>query len=215
MNKPVGVIGCNGNMGKRYSAILTSLGIEWEGFDVGDTVDKNLNYYLIATPTGTHTKILGSLGHEDKRQYFMIEKPVCTLTSVTPQRELMPVRSAIDRGNFVCMVNQYAYYPGVMSASGDTFYDFYNSGNDGLGWDCIQIIHLAGGRIRLGNQSPVWHCSINGIELNRQELDRCYVRMITDFLSDRKNLWEWNDIRNAHEKTWKWQKDHDRGAGTK
>ena len=211
----VGIIGSKGNMGRRYSTILSSLGVDWIGFDLGyEFVHQSLDTYIVATPTATHMDIVEKLGW-NKRVKILIEKPVVKVTQIHPPAELWPVRRSISRGNQVFMVNQYAYYPGINESKGDTIYDYYKSGDDGLGWDCIQLLQLAKGSVFLSNQSPVWFCSINGLILSRDVLDRCYVEMVNDFLNDGKKLWGWNEIRNATEKSYTWQKDFDRRASEK
>jgi hypothetical protein len=59
-----------------------------------------------------------------------------------------------------------------------TSYDYFRTGNDGLYWDCLQIIALASGPIKLNNKSPVWKCEINDTQLDSSAMDHAYVKFI-------------------------------------
>ena len=207
------VIGAKGNMGRRYMAILDHLGVEAVGVDDGDhVISSGITHYIIATPTYTHTGVLEHLEAGWTNCPILCEKPV----SKYPAALNRVLRMAIGRR--IYMVNQYAYYSDQLpQKSGITCYDYYNSGKDGILWDCIQIIHLARGEITtLTNKSPVWRCVINGTELNREAIDLCYVKMIRDFISDGREygrLWGWDDIKASHEKVLRYYKDSDRGTG--
>lgn len=211
------VIGHMGNMGRRYSSILDYLEVDWVGCEEGHPVPPFATHYIIATPTDTHAEMINLIGREpNSNKRILVEKPVCVMTSIHPPKELAAIQAARaqGRGNSVYMVNQYAYYPGVDVINGITSYDFYNSGNDGIGWDCIQLLHLARGRVFLKNESPIWKAKINGIILDRDLVDQCYVDMIKDFVGPRKNLWGWHNIKEAHEKAYKWTKENtDRRTG--
>jgi hypothetical protein len=118
------------------------------------------------------------------------------------------------------MVNNYAYYcDGIIETVGDTHYDYYNSGADGLAWDCIQLIHLAKSGVGyLRNDSPIWDCMINGTRLNRELIDMCYVKMIKDFESDGElygRLWGSKDIEAAHNKVMAYKEGPNRHSSSK
>lgn len=205
----------NGNMGRRYAAICESEHIKYVIVDKQDTlpvVDK----YIICTPTNTHAEVLCHVAISNKRPVaILVEKPIDSSFS----KGLCAVEAAESLGHKVYMVNNYAYYSeGIVAGTGDTHYDYYNSGKDGIAPDCIQLIHLAKSGVGyLKTEAPVWDCMINGMKLNRELIDLCYVKMIKDFASDGKlygRLWGREDIRAAHAKVEQYQEGTDRGTGT-
>jgi len=212
----VAVIGAKGNMGRRYVSILNFLDVDHVDYDVDDNVDlAGVTHVIIATPTSTHIEVLEDLMPRKKIK-ILIEKPIAVLDQIHPMTALMPVRNMISQGHDVFMVNNYTYMHGQNYGDyGKTLFDYYNSGNDGLAWDCIQLIHLARSEIILKNDCPKWSCYINGMRMDAKNIDYSYIRMIEDFVGKGKKLWGWNDIRDAHQKTFRWQKDYDRRAGEK
>jgi hypothetical protein len=216
------IIGGLGNMGRRYAAILASEGMPYTIIDKGDSLPRihdGATHFIIATPTDTHGRILRMVAEKYKEPVnILVEKPVVKLGGTL--RGLRPVERALDAGHNVYMVNQYAYYShGITEGKGPTWYDYYNSGPDGLAWDCIQLIHLAKGGIGfLAQNSPVWNCGINGRSLNRELIDLCYVKMIKDFLSNGAaygRLWGWDDIKDSHAKALEYEADLIRHPGQK
>ena len=79
-------------------------------------------------------------------------------------------------------------------------YDYYNTGNDGLHWDCIQLHYLAK-KLTLNNQSPVFKCKINGRAVTQDEIGESYVRMVERFENgDVDMLWDFRDAIKATKK---------------
>ena len=210
------VVGGKGNMGRRYLAILDHLGVESVSVDRGDRIPEKITHYIVATPTSLHGHTLGRIPrNEDNPVPILCEKPIMVTNNMAALHGIEFLRK---NGRKIYMVNQYAYYFDKMpQKSGITCYDYYNSGGDGVAWDCIQIIHLARGEITtLANKSPVWRCVINGIELRRDMIDLCYIKMIRDFISDGLEygrLWGWDDIKASHEKVIRINSDFDRCSG--
>lgn len=206
------LIGADGNMGRRYKAILNEINIKFCSVDIGDRWPDSAHHYIIATPTDTHLEMIAKINEPDAR--ILVEKPLCRLSSML---RIQTVRDACkDHTDKLFMVNQYAYIPWVEKGIGPTIYDYYNTGRDGLGWDCIQLIHLAKGYLSLRNKSPIWQCTINGLPITRGMVDRAYIEMIRDFLSDgelHQKLWGWDDITKAIERALRWEKDTDRRTG--
>jgi hypothetical protein len=208
-NISVCVIGCEGNMGRRYMAILRTLGVEHEGYDLGKNMKigpTQFTHFIIATPTDTHAEILEWLMTERPgRHRILVEKPVCK----DPKQVEKLADMADKGGHYVYMVNQYAFrwHSGRGSGGGATLpksslteYDYYQSGKDGLAWDCIQLLHMAEGEIRLANNSPVRKCTINGRIYDSAITDLLYVRMIRNFLANRKRyLWPIGELVLAHQ----------------
>ncbi len=93
-------------------------------------------------------------------------------------------------GTRIQMVNQYDYLPKYQIAGkavpvdGPTTYDYWNSGKDGILWDCIQLIYHAKGSISLANESPVWRAALNGHVLSIADMDQAYITMIERWLVD-------------------------------
>lgn len=188
------LMGHLGNMGRRYAAVLDYLEQHWQGYDVREIRTcpplTNFTHVIVATPTDTHVKILADLLNQPHKLSILCEKPIA--------RGAIP---AIENpyGHTVAMVNNYNYID-LPPREGVTFYDYYNSGSDGLHWDCIQLVHLARGHISLNNKSPVWACTINGARIDRAAIDQSYVDMIADFCGPQLRLWGIDDIIEAHRK---------------
>lgn len=221
------ILGANGNMGKRYQAILNRSSYVYDCFDISDHFPDPNNYthFIITTPTHTHLSHLIQIGEmADRPINILCEKPIYKIDTEAKRDEFYRVLDKLEyKGHKLNMVNQYAYYMSNIHepiADGETFYDYYNSGGDGIGWDCIQLIHLALKDVYfLRNVSPVWFSSINGHPLSRREIDLCYVKMIEDFVTDGKvygRLWGYRHIKEAHEKVNKYyEKCTDRDPGKK
>jgi hypothetical protein len=175
MLKNILIVGSKGAMGRRYGAVLSFLGVRWEGIDIGETPKRPYDGVIIATPTANHI---------DDIQYYatdaavLCEKPFAI--SLPPVKEIC--RMAKDKGWSLRMVNQYAYLDPAQS-SGESLYDYYNHGRDGLAWDCINIVGLARGKFSLGEVSPVWACMLNGHTLKIRDMDSAYIAMIHDWVS--------------------------------
>jgi hypothetical protein len=191
----IAIIGSKGNMGRRYRAILDYLQIEVQGLDVGDKLD-SLDYeiadgFIVASPTFTHEFFLNHLGQYGKP--ILCEKPIL-IGELDPKfkyREL------------VRMVNQYEYLIDKYW-SGDTYYNYYKSGGDGLAWDTINILGLSKKRPELKNDSPIWKCQINGKPLSLADMDSAYIKMVMDWTKNKKSNWEY--AVEAHRKVLEWLK---------
>jgi len=165
-------------MGRRYSAIFDYLDAPYVGVDAGEEVPENdYSGVLIATPTETHLDLIkhyASLGIP-----ILCEKPI--VKTREGLEELLGIKAHLS------MVNQYEFLVSRSHDAGECYYDYWNSGKDGLIWDCINIIGLSYQPPRLGNTSPVWKCSINGRALNIRDMDLAYIRMISDWLKKPDN----------------------------
>lgn len=195
------VVGAGGNMGRRYSAILKYMGEEFDGVDVFDKKPDYTEYdkIIIATPTATHVQILSDIANSrsvnSPKADVLCEKPVCSPGTVG----ILPEICQAANLNLYC-VNQYQYLPQVQKhpkAVGITSYDYWNSGRDGLSWDCFQLFKLASGDIVLRSNSPVWTCYINGVLIDLRDMDSAYVSMLADFLSSKTLLWGMDVIKDV------------------
>lgn len=169
-------------MGKRYSAILTHLKIPFVGVDKDDAIpNKDYTGILIATPTDTHADLIEF--YSALRLPILCEKPIA--------RNKEDLDRALKAGEgLLTMVNQYEYLlrPGF---HGETFFNYWNSGKDGIAWDTINIIGLSKWpKPIISNKSPIWQCTINGQELSVSCMDSAYCRMI--------DSWVKNPHQNAH-----------------
>ena len=192
------LVGADGNMGSRYKAILRFLGKPWKGVDVTHSEKYVMqNAYaaegiLIATPTDTHTQLV--------RKFMHLKKPIlCEKPITKDMRDFRDLMAELqDHKTPFRMVNQYRVLAGD-SRMGKSFYDYFKHGKDGLYWDCLQIIGLARGEIRISEESPVWRCMINGKPINLAHMDAAYIKYIQEWLQTPAQ--DLSQIIEAHEKT--------------
>lgn len=194
------ILGSDGNMGKRYSAILRSLEVDFipnEG--QGLPVKGDFDGVIIATPTYMHCQHIRKVW--DYGVPILCEKPLGTdLAEV-----LDLCRDAERDGIKLRMANQYAQLV-PEGAHGQTVYDNWRTGGDGLAWDCISVIALAKRTIYLDNKSPVWTCVINGKHLSLSDMDGAYVQMIRGWLGGDVDGIDY--IRKAHLRVTEYMRTH-------
>ena len=184
------VVGAEGNMGRRYCAILLSLGHTPIKFDIhNEWAPIDCDHVIVATPTPSHAGILYEVFKATTREtHVLCEKPITReLLSLSTMYEL-----AKENKSHLYCVNQYAYLPEAevfTLSNGFTSYDYYKSGDDGTAWDCFQLFALAKSGISLARSSPIWKCRINGVPIDIRNMDAAYVTMIEDFLGDKRNVW--------------------------
>lgn len=183
------IIGSDGNMAARYKAIMNYASIPWCGVDKGVDVKEYLksnhvDQILITTPTDTHFEIMKDV--IPFKKHILVEKPVTK--SVDELFELYDLCDSEKAPHFN-MVMQYRYLldeeqQRINIKEGDTesYYNYFKTGNDGLYWDCLQIIGLAADRVTIKNDSPRWRCCINGEVLSINTMDQAYINMITSWV---------------------------------
>ena len=198
------LMGACGVMGRRYQSILkhlnhTILHVDFPHLlsEVRYSINK-ADAVIIATPTMTHTQVILELSQYEHKNSLPIlcEKPVTKYFSDLEECFEMCKRSSME----LFVVNQYAHLPESVifdHADGVTSYNYFNSGRDGLKWDCFQMFALAKGKVNISNESPYWECEINGVPINVEHMDGAYVRMVDDFLGDRNKLWGEEIIRDT------------------
>ncbi len=175
------IVGGNGNMGARYRAILSHLDKDFHVADIGHTdkqieeLAKRCDATIITTPTETHAHFIHMLSPIKKP--ILCEKPV----SMNLQ-ELKGVVHQLraDQTPF-SMVYQYRMLIDPLRM-GWTHYNYFKHGNDGLAWDCIQVIGLARQQVELEESSPIWRCTINGASMDIGAMDFAYIRFIRNWL---------------------------------
>ena len=190
------IIGGLGNMGRRYKCILEQvMKIDVVTYDVDHGSLKDLadcSGVIIASPTHTHLSWIRRLGSHNKP--ILCEKPLTTNIGHLEafENENRTLASQIT------MVNQYAYLVENHN-HGATYYDYFKTGNDGLHWDCLNVIGMADKRPEyIDNKSPFWNCMIRGKKLSIEKMDFAYVSMIRDWIKEPKPNYAY--AREAHYK---------------
>jgi len=207
------VIGGLGSMGMRYRAILKWLEVPHVFFDVLYLQDRFLDVFcacveptsfIVATPTDTHLSIYREI--KDLGVPILMEKPF--------SKSISEVEEICNYDGFLSIVMQYQYLDS--DHSGESHYNYFRHGNDGLIWDCFQIIGLARGSVKLFETSPVWECSLNGRVLSLSDMDRAYVLTVKDFLNKKSNFSR-QQVLDMHKKVKGFYDENkkrvDRGAG--
>lgn len=199
------IVGSEGAMGKRYSAIVNYINKTYEKDYLVEHYDIKLNktapdynsyqYIILATPTDTHELCLKELIKIKYKGAVLCEKPMI--------KNVPALRSIFDSKLDVDMMFQYSYLidskPFFLKAKDfefnqsantklETTYDFYKTSNttDGLYWDCMQIIGLHKGHVQhcnILNRSPIWHCQINDNLIDIHNMDIAYVNAVYKWLS--------------------------------
>lgn len=183
----IAIIGANGSMGKRYQAVLKYLEKPYLCFDIKDERTNVLRAcmdatsVILCTPTDTHFEWLDDLIS------CRVEKILCEKPVTKDLNELADIYSRAKLADIdLKMVNQYTYpllAPGHDAGSiGDSYYDYFRHGSDGIYWDCMQIIGMANGEIRLSENSPIWRCTVNGVNLKFGRMDQAYIWFINRWL---------------------------------
>lgn len=175
------IVGNKGNMAKRYQAILNHLGVKHTGHDKDKPwfYPQDATHFLICTPTDRH--IADILKCLDFEKPILCEKPIDKAHDLSMW---------FTKDKFITMVNQYAYISQPV-AEGETYYNYFKSGADGLYWDCLNIIGLANGPVRINNTSPVWECALNGNPLTLKQVDIAYCDMLEDWLHNPVSNWDY------------------------
>lgn len=198
------LIGSEGSMGKRYQAILKHLKRDYVPVDRYHTLEKikehaaECDNIIIATPTNTHVPYLRHLMPFKKP--MLCEKPITK--DIKELKEVFYELSQFERS--IRMTMQYSFITDK-GAEGDSLYDYFRHGSDGLVWDCMQIIALAKGKIELKEESPVWTCKINGDYLDIGDMDWAYVQNVADwFYQPYQDL---SYLLDIHEKVSEFERD--------
>ena len=185
-------------MGTRYRRILRYLGLAHRAVDKETSHDqiKDLAHQsqgvLIATPTHTHARMIELCLSAGKP--ILCEKPlstdVRTALNIIEKTESakVPLRMMMQ---YDCLVDR--------NSSGQSHYDYFKHGADGLAWDCLQVIGLSKFAPYLNDVSPIWKCAINGRTLNIQDMDQAYITYIQKWM--RYPQEDLGFLREIHEKT--------------
>lgn len=168
-------------MGLRYQAILKYLGEEYVGVDQFTPADEisilagGSSRIIIASPTDTHFDYI--------KEFSNLRKPILCEKPITKSLEELLELEKIVLENHTPLTMMMQYERLVDDkADGFSYYDYFRHGNDGLGWDCFQVIALANGSVALAEKSPIWQCQINGEKLNIQDMDKAYLKFVEEWL---------------------------------
>lgn len=178
------VVGNKGSMGKRYEHILKFLGKDYKGIDkeTGKGALLNLSeqadHIILATPTSTHYALLKYIAPATRAR-VLCEKPV------VPDIDML--RQVLDLDMDLSVMMQYMCLDDPDS-EGDSYYNYFRHGNDGLVWDCYQIIALARGKVMVDETSAVWTCKLNGKDLSLNQMDGAYIQYLSEWLDGHKPL---------------------------
>jgi hypothetical protein len=195
------IIGSEGSMGKRYQAILRWLCIPFESYDIkfNDNHDlSQFSHFILATPTETHYQWIKKLDQFERP--ILCEKPLSKVLAEV--REILNIKSPLTMMMQYKYLDQKDYHLGqskdyVAEPGPRSSYNYFRHGNDGLVWDCFQIIALAKGTISLLETSPVWQCMINGFNLDIAQMDRAYISAVHDFYAgkyfEREKMLAWHE----------------------
>lgn len=187
-------------MGRRYKAILSYLKEPFRCMDLKigppDIPIGEFDRYIIATPTSTHLGWVMELDHYEKP--ILCEKPL--------SKDMGEVMQILGCKSPLTMQMQYLQLVGPNDV-GHSSYNYFHHGSDGLVWDCFQIVALAAGSASLAETSPIWQCTINGRQLQRQTMDSAYVNYVSRWLrgetiTSRPTLQLWHERVKRFEDGW-------------
>lgn len=193
------IIGSEGSQGKRYQAILSHLGKDFirvdaslPGSALNPSLEENIEGIIIATPTESHVSVIKS--YLRLKKPMLVEKPICK--KIDDLSEVLELSKASDIK--LSMMFQYKKL-GPSDARQKSYYDYFRHGDDGLIWDCFQIIALSKAEVFLKESSPIWNCTINGRKLNSGDMDKAYIDEVKEWLSGKEKETA-KEIMDAHQK---------------
>lgn len=194
------IIGKNGSMGTRYQAILSKLCIPFYGVDKESSFEETMacceasytDGIILATPTHTHKQFLTKLA--------LLRKPVlCEKPIIKNSKDVKMILELFEKHETpFTMTMQYSELIDE-SSRGESMFDYFKTGPDGLYWDTLQIIGLAKDRATVNNKSPVWTCVINGKTLSIADMDMAYVSFVSKWVSGTIEQ-SYSDLIEMHEK---------------
>lgn len=198
------LLGANGSMGRRYQAILRYLQAAYQAFDREEfhlervaSALRSSDRVIIATPTPSHLSLCALVSVEAPGISILCEKPLATTREALEAMLVLPN---------LMMMAQYTLLDA--HKDGDTCYDYFHSGQDGLAWDCCQLIGLARGSVILRNESPIWRCTLNGRALSLDELEQAYVKFVAKWIRNEMRQGSgW--LRDIHMRVWQYLEESD------
>lgn len=201
----IALVGNKGSMGTRYTSILRYLREDVLLADIGDPWwDWEFDRAIICTPTDRHSNDLRMALSMGKP--ILCEKPICKDSHLVSSLKFNAEQCNVD----VRMVSNWLYavnsvlgrangYRGKVANMGEMHikYSNFRTGNDGLFWDCIQPIYLAG-KFTWDTTSPIFEASVDGENIPYKDLEESYISMMSDWLySESNRLWTLGDAMKA------------------
>ncbi len=193
------LIGGNGGIGRRYQAVLQYLGIDFEILDTPGSFPKlkNLEFdkAIVATPTDAHYYYIREC--LEMRKPVLSEKPVSKWADDVKSLKQLAVKNKTP----AFVVNNYAFllkeHPLPNEDLKTIFYRFYNTGRDGLLWDCCQLLYLAlkeKAALQIERSGPIWTFFIGASAVPYLSIERSYIDMVKAFVSgEYDSLWTLED----------------------
>jgi len=172
------IIGFNGNMAGRYKAILDYLGHDYCGEDIGLTMGHpaQSDGIIICTPTNTHISMIEHF--KGYKLPILCEKPLSKNVGALTEK----LHKWKSEGVNLQMINQYEHLPYKPAHGDGTLYDCWRTGDDGIEWDCINVIGLSKSHPVLKKLSPVWTLTLNGTSYHSKDIEKSYVKMISEWI---------------------------------
>lgn len=188
-------------MGKRYQAILKYQDVPFECLDLDNLEDgpallSKAEKIIIATPTDTHLNLISMVA--PYKVPVLCEKPITKSRDELLHLEQIAKTHSLN----LTMMMQYSELPGFAFGP-QSYYNYFRHGNDGLIWDCMQIIVLHKGRhedLVLHEKSPVWECKINGRWVDLREMDLAYIDFVSKWLTKLKTSHSMEYLIQIHDK---------------
>ena len=201
------ILGSAGSMGKRYTSILSYMGIDHRGYDINGlspmlaAACEGCTHAIVATPIPCHVddcKEMLSRGLS-----VLCEKPIAKTVDAVAELAGFYHTSKTS----LHMVNNWRFVLGrkrILDAGHNSIsLNYFNTGADG-DYDLIQPIYLSRGYPTISRTSPVYDCSVNGTLINQMNFDMSYVAMIDAWIHNPALMWTMEDAIKATEKTIKY-----------
>jgi len=173
------IVGARGSIGRRYQAVCRHLGIPFQIYDIKEKYEhvdiSGATHFIVCTPTDSHIQVLNDLQIYGKP--ILCEKPITKNLNLPEVQHLNNLENVYTVCNYLYLARQYRE-PSRFLVSIE--YDFFHSGQDGLFWDCCQLIYLDP-MCELKNKSPFWTLKINGRDILYRQVEQSYVSMVHDF----------------------------------
>lgn len=201
----IAVIGGLGRIGRRYRSLLAYMGegvlvydTAQDGEALGDVLSRS-THCILATPTETHLDVLSQIPENIP---VLVEKPVAKHADFDASRP-----------NAYTVCNYKFVFEALEAEVGShVVYDYYNSGPDGLHWDCCQLIHLDK-KAELRSELPFWTLLIDNKQVPYTTLEKSYLWMLQSFIyAGGQGLWSLEDGRQMTESVLEYEASHSNTA---